>query len=271
MRPKGPDLVHVEDLISPAGLPLRHYRPSSEPRPLMVFLHGGGWVFGDLETHDRTCRRLAKECDVEVLAVDYRLAPEHPYPAAIDDVVEVLRWAKPMAVMGDSAGGYLAIMACLRLRDEGDPPAVQILICPNTDLTLSQPSVIEKGTGYGLDADMLGWFVVQWVPDPAERHAASPLHHPDLSGLPAALVVTAEHDALRDEGAAYARRLADAAVPVTYRCESGLVHGFIQGMDLTSPEAAAAHERIFADVRKLITREDDAQEPDGLVSVKRAP
>lgn len=221
-----------------------------------MFLHGGGWVFCDLETHDRTCRRIARECDVEVLAVDYRLAPEHPYPAAIDDAAEVLRWAAPVAVAGDSSGGYLATMACLRLRDEGGPlPAAQILICPNTDLTLSQPSVTEKGTGYGLDAGMLAWFAAQWVPDPAERRTASPLHHPDVSGLPAALVVTAEHDVLRDEGDAYARRLADAGVRVTHRREPGLTHGFIQGMDLTSSEAAAAHERIFADVRALIPRE----------------
>jgi acetyl esterase len=254
-RPKGPGLPHVADVTSPSGLPLRHYRPSAEPRPLMVFVHGGGWVFGDLETHDRTCRRIAKECDVEVLAVDYRLAPEDPYPVAIDDVVDVLRWAGPVAVAGDSAGGYLAAMACLRLRDECGPlPAVQILICPNTDLTLSLPSVTEKGTGYGLDADILSWFVAQWVPDPAGRRSASLLHQPDLSGLPAALVVTAEHDALRDEGDAYARRLAEAGVDVTHRCEPGLVHGFIQGMDLTSPEAAAAHERLFADIRGLIPR-----------------
>ncbi|WP_370518043.1 alpha/beta hydrolase [Micromonospora sp. MP36] len=242
-------------MAGPAGLRLRRYRPSSQPRPLMVFLHGGGWVVGDLETHDRTCRRFSKECDVEVLAVDYRLAPEHPHPAAINDAVDVLRWARPAAVAGDSAGGYLATMACLRLRDQGDPlPAAQILICPNTDLLLSQPSVTEKGTGYGLDTEMLSWFVAQWVPDPTERRGASPLHQPDLSGLPAALVVTAEHDPLRDEGANYALRLADAGIDVTYRCEPGLLHGFIQGMDLTDPEAAAAHERIFADIRSLITR-----------------
>ncbi|GII56212.1 hypothetical protein Pth03_46010 [Planotetraspora thailandica] len=252
-RPKGPDLPHVEDLAGPSGIRLRHYRPAEDPRPLMVFLHGGGWVFGDLETHDRTCRRLAAMCDVEVLAVDYRLAPEHPFPTAIDDAAEVLRRYEPVAVAGDSAGGYLATMACLRLRDEGRrPPAVQVLLCPNTDLTLSLPSVVEKGTGHGLDADVLTWFVEQWVPDPAARREASPLHQPDLSGLISALVVTAEHDALRDEGDAYAARLADAGVEVTHRCEPHLVHGFIQGMDLTSADAAAAHERIFADVRRLV-------------------
>jgi len=269
-RPRGPDLPSVEDLTGPSGLPLRRYRPSSGPRPLLVFLHGGGWVLGDLDTHDRTCRRLARECDVEVLAVDYRRAPEHPYPAAIEDAVAVLRWARPVAVAGDSSGGYLATMACLRLRDDGGPlPAVQVLIGPNTDLTLSQPSVAEKGTGHALDAGMLAWFVAQWLPGQAEQpvgaeppghegravlQVAGPLHHPDLSGLPAALVVTAEHDALRDEGDAYALRLAEAGVRVTHRREPGLVHGFIQGMDLTSPEAAAAHERIFADVRALIAR-----------------
>jgi acetyl esterase len=263
-RPSGPDLPRVEDLTGPSGLPLRRYRPSAEPRPLLVFLHGGGWVIGDLDTHDRTCRRVARECDVEVLAVDFRRAPEHPYPAAIDDAVAVLRWARPVAVAGDSSGGYLATMACLRLRDDGGPlPAVQVLICPNTDLTLGRPSIAEKGTGYALDAGMLAWFVDQWLPVPAGtagteaeavRRAASPLHHPDVSGLPAALVVTAEHDALRDEGDAYALRLAEAGVHVAHRREPGLAHGFIQGMDLTSPEAAAAHERIFADVRALIAR-----------------
>ncbi|MEU7003421.1 alpha/beta hydrolase [Nonomuraea sp. NPDC046570] len=251
-RPKGPDLPYVGDLTSPSGLPLRRYRPADRPRPLVVFLHGGGWVHCDLETHDGTCRRLARECDVEVLAVDYRLAPEHPYPAAIDDAVEVLRWARPVAVAGDSSGGYLATMACLRLRDEGcTPPAVQILICPNTDLTLSQPSVTEKGAGFGLDADMLAWYAAQWLPDPARRRAASPLHHADLSSLPTALVVTAEHDALRDEGDAYARRLAEAGVRVRHRREPGLTHGFIQGTD---PDATAAHQRLFADIRALIPR-----------------
>ncbi|GAA0406347.1 hypothetical protein GCM10009530_68180 [Microbispora corallina] len=254
-RPKGPDLHLVEDLTGPSGLPLRRYRPSPGTRPLVVFLHGGGWVVGDLETHDRTCRRIARECDVEVLAVDYRRAPEHPYPAAVDDAAAVLRWARPAAVAGDSAGGYLATMACLRLRDEGGPlPALQVLVCPNTDLTLASPSVAEKGTGYGLDADILRWFVEQWTPDPAARRAASPLHRRDLAGLPAALVVTAENDALRDEGDAYADRLAEAGVPVAHRCERGLVHGFIQGMDLTSAEAAAATERLFADIRRMVPR-----------------
>ncbi|WP_433429866.1 alpha/beta hydrolase [Nonomuraea sp. CA-141351] len=245
----------MEDLHGPNGLPLRHYRPCEQARPLMVFAHGGAFVMGDLDTHDRTCRRIADACDVEVLAVDYRRTPEHLYPAAIDDVAAVLRWSHPAAVAGDSAGGYLATMACLRLRDAGDPlPAVQILICPNTDLTLSQPSVVDKGTGHALDADFLSWAIAQWAPDSATRALASPLLTPDLHGLPDTLIVTAEHDALRDEGDAYARRLAQVGVRVTHRREPGLVHGFIQNMDLTSPEAAAAHDRLFRDIASLIHR-----------------
>ncbi|WP_219506047.1 alpha/beta hydrolase [Nonomuraea ceibae] len=245
----------MDDIHGPGGLPLRHYRPCEQARPLMVFAHGGAFVMGDLDTHDRTCRRIAVACDVEVLAVDYRLAPEHPYPAAIEDVTAVLRWSRPAAVAGDSAGGYLASMACLRLRDAGDPlPAVQMLICPNTDLTLSHPSVIDKGTGHALDADFLAWAIAQWAPDPATRAPASPLLAPDLHGMPDTLIVTAEHDALRDEGDAYAHRLAQAGVRVRHRQEPGLTHGFIQNMDLTSPEAAAAHDRLFRDIASLIRR-----------------
>ncbi|WP_218129107.1 alpha/beta hydrolase [Nonomuraea maritima] len=251
-RPKGPELHSVEDVRGPDGIPVRHYRPAEQPRPLVVFAHGGGFVLGDLDTHDRTCRRIADACDVEVLAVDYRRAPEHPYPAAVDDVAAVLRWARPAAVAGDSAGGCLATMACLRLRDAGDPlPGLQILICPNTDLTLSRPSVIDKGAGYSLDADFLTWAVSCWTQDPAP---AGPLLAPDLHGMPDAIIVTAEHDALRDEGDAYAERLARAGAHVTHRQEPGLEHGFIQGMDLVSEEAAAAQQRLFDDIAALIHR-----------------
>ncbi|UWE07520.1 alpha/beta hydrolase [Actinacidiphila bryophytorum] len=254
-RPRGPEMAAVEDLTGPGGIPLRRYRPGGDGLPLLVFLHGGGFVFCDLDTHDRTCRRIAAACALDVLAVDYRLAPEHPHPAALDDAVAVLQWARPAAVAGDSAGGFLAAAACLALRDAGGPlPGLQALICPNTDLTLSRPSITEKGTGHGLDADILAFFVASYVPDPAARAAASPLHAPDLAGLPPALVVTAEHDALRDEGEDYAGRLAAAGVPVRRRREAGLPHGFIQGMDLTDPAAAAAHDRVFADLRDLVPR-----------------
>jgi acetyl esterase len=254
-RPRGPQLTQVRDETGPGGLRLRRYRPAAGPCPLVVLAHGGGWFLGDLETHDRTCRRLAAAADVEVLAVDYRRAPETTYPGAIEDVAEVIRWARPDGVVGDSAGGYLVTAACLRLRDAGEPmPSLQVLVCPNTDLTLSSPSITDKGTGYSLDAEFLDLAVDLWTPDATDRVPGSPLLADDLSGLPAAVVVTAENDPLRDEGDAYARRLAEAGVPVTHRCEPGLEHGFIQDGDLVSTEAGAAGDRLFADVRALLAR-----------------
>jgi len=258
-RPRGPDLAAVEPVAVPGApaLAARRYRPAPTARPLVVFLHGGMWVLGDLETHDRTCRRLALAADVDVLAVDLRRAPEAPWPAAVDDALRALRWAgseAPVAVAGDSSGAHLATLACLRLRDEGGPlPAGQALAYPNTDLTLSRPSIRSKGAGWGLDPADLAWAVGQWGIAPERRAdpAVSPLFAPDLAGLPPALVVTAEHDPLRDEGDEYVARLRDAGTPVLHRCEPDLVHGFLQGLDTISPIAADAADRFFADVGRL--------------------
>ncbi|MEA2154010.1 MAG: acetyl esterase [Solirubrobacteraceae bacterium] len=249
-------MASVTDAAGPVSS--RHYRPVDEPRPLLVFLHGGMWLWGDLDTHDRLCRRIAAAAGVEVLAVDYRRAPEHPWPAAVDDAVAVVRHAAAhlaasVAIGGDSAGGCLAALTCLALRDAGDPDvlAAQILVCPNTDLTGAHRSMAEKATGFGLEAADVRWAAAQWVPDVA-RHRdgdVSPLHAGDLSGLPAAVVVTAEHDPLRDEGDAYAARLAAAGVLVTQRCEPGLPHGFVQGI---APQATAAFERLIADLRACL-------------------
>jgi len=263
--PRGPEVGTVRDLrVGEGKVPVRLYRPEGVPRGVVVFLHGGMWVIGDLESHDRACRRLVASTGVCVVAVDYRLAPEHRWPAAVDDAVAVLRWARddagattgsagPLAAMGDSAGGNLATLACLRLRDAGEPlPDLQVLLYPNTDLTLSQPSVREKGTGWGLNADAVAWGAELWVPDAGRRADphVSPLYA-DLHGLPPAIVVTAEHDPLRDEGDAYAERLAKAGVEVRHRCEAGLVHGFLT-LDAVSPGAAAAGERVFEDVAELM-------------------
>jgi acetyl esterase len=270
-RPLGPEMTAVADLRVD-GLAARLYQPLPEPTGLVVYLHGGGWTIGSLATHDRMCRRLAQGAGAAVLALDYRLAPEHPWPASVDDTVTVLRWvaARPaelgpaaaavaagkVAVGGDSAGGTLAALGCLRLRDE-DPqmlPALQVLLYANTDLAGEHLSMREKATGFGLDASDVRWFITQWVPDPARRAdpPVSPLHATDLSGLPAALVVTAEHDPLRDEGEAYARRLADAGVDVQLRREPGLIHNFMM-LDTVSPACAAAGDRVAADVRTRLS------------------
>jgi acetyl esterase len=267
-RPRGPGMAEVRDLVVDGAPPVRVrlYRPSSEPLPLLVYFHGGGWTIGDLDSHDRICRRLAGSAAVAVLAVDYRRAPEDRWPAAVDDAITVVRWARehattltddrPIGVCGDSAGGNIAALCCLRLKDSSEPqPAVQASAYPNTDLTFSQSSVVEKATGWGLDADDARWFAEQWVPDPALRAdpRVSPLRETDLGGLAPAIVVTAEHDVLRDEGNAYATALAAAGVSVTHRCEVGLVHGFL-GLDVISPVAAEAGERFFADIRREIAK-----------------
>ena len=261
-RPRGPEMHAVSDLRI-GGVAARLYRPVAGHTLLVVYLHGGGWTIGSLETHDRVCRRLADGSGAAVLAIDYRLAPEHPWPASVDDTVSALRWVASgppelgeapdaVAVAGDSAGGTLAALACLRLREE-DPaalPDLQVLLYANADLTGAQPSMREKAAGWGLDAEAVRFFNSQWVPDRARwpDPGVSPLHAPDLSGLPKALIVTAEHDPLRDESEAYARRLRDAGVETVLRREPGLVHNFMM-LDEVSPACRAAADRVAADLR----------------------
>lgn len=263
-RPPEPELPVVEDLMVPAGfspdgvaVPARRYRPDDAPRPVVVFLHGGGWVFGSIATHDRAARRLAATTGLTVVSVGYRLAPENPWPAAVYDTIAAVRHARAdgsaVLVAGDSSGGHLAALACLFLRDAGEPqPAGQALAFPNTDLTLAQPSVAAKASGWGLDADDVRHLASLLVPDAARRAdpRVSPLFEPDLSGLAPAVVVTAEHDPLKDEGDAYAARLAAAGVPVVHRVEPGMLHGFLT-FDTISPGAAAAGVRFFEDVGRL--------------------
>lgn len=218
--------------VPPNGRRARWYRPTASASALVRYLHGGGWVIGDLETHDRACRRLAASSGAAVLALDYRRAPEHPWPAAVDDAVDALRWiaSRPrelglaptaLAIAGDSAGGTTAALACVRVRDEAPEalPDVQVLISANTDLGNSGASMREKGHGYGLDVADIAWFNSQWVPDASmlTDPRVSPLYVPDLGGLPAAIVITCEHDPLHDQGEAYAERLRAAGVPTTMR------------------------------------------------------
>ena len=260
-RSRGPQMYAVSELRA-GQIAARLYRPRGGRAPLVVHRHGGGWTIGGLEGQDRVCRRLADGSGAAVLAVDYRLAPEHPWPASVDDTVAALRWAASgppelgpapgaVAAAGHSAGGTLAALACLRLRDE-DPaalPDLQVLLCANTDLTGAQPSMRQKAAGWGLDAEAIRFFNSQWVPDRTRWSdpGVSPLHAPDLSGLPKALIVTAEHDPLRDESEAYAHRLRDAGVDVELRREPGLIHNFMM-LDEVSPACAAAADRVAADL-----------------------
>ena len=262
-RPPGPHLPMVRNLVI-GDLPARLYRPAPAPRPLVIYLHGGGFVLGSLTSHDATCRQLARSADVAVLALDYRLAPEHPGPAAVDDATVAFASATAHLAMlggdpeygvglaGDSSGGALAVLAAVRLRDAGTPAASLLLAYPNADMTLSEPSVTREGHGWGLEADDLRWFVEQWIPDPARRAdpAVSPVHA-DLSGLPPAVLATAGHDPLHDEGEALARLIAAGGADVRYRPHPGLVHGFL-GLGAASPAAAEATGRLFRDYGELV-------------------
>lgn len=245
----------VERVIpGPAGdLPVRAYRPTDDDRPLPVvaFFHGGGWVLGDLDTHDHVTRALANRSGALVVSVDYRLAPEHRWPAAVDDAEAATRWLAAhadelggdpgrLAVAGDSAGGNLAAVVARRWRDARrageDLPALaaQLLTYPVTDCDLGTDSYQRNGDGFLLTRASMAWFWDHYVPDPAHRaHPdASPLRAHDLTDLPPAAVVTAGHDPLLDEGAAYARALADAGVDVVHRRYDDMVHGFVSMLGL---------------------------------------
>jgi acetyl esterase len=227
----------------PAGeIPVRVYRRIglTGSVPAIVYLHGGGWVVGDLDTHEGSCRLLALESDCVVVSVDYRLAPEHPFPAAIDDAVAAYRWVHEQAmelavepgrvgIMGDSAGGNLAAVVAQVTRDTDVPaPTAQCLVYPATDALLREPSHELFADGFFLTEESIEWYRAQYLPDRNDWDSplASPIEAPDLSGLCPALVVTAGFDPLRDEGRRYAERLADAGVAVRYRCYDDMVHGF---------------------------------------------
>ncbi len=210
--------------------------------PGLVYFHGGGWVAGSIATHDHLCRAIANEAGVAVVSVDYRLAPEFPFPAAVEDADAATIWVSEnaeelgidptrLAVGGDSAGGNLAAVVARRARDRGGPPlAFQVLLYPATDADLNTQSYLENADGYFLTRAAMSWYWDHYLPDRARRldPDASPLRAEDLTGLPPALVLTAEYDPLRDEGEAYARRLAEAGVKVTTAAYPGMIHGFLR-------------------------------------------
>jgi acetyl esterase len=262
----------LEDRLipGPAGaIPIRIYRPAGLPRraPALVYYHGGGWVLGGIRSHDAACRALAEEAGVAVVSVDYRLAPEHRYPAAADDALAAFLWVAReaealgldparLAVGGDSAGGNLAAVVSQDLRQGalgagGPAPALQLLIYPATDMTRSLASHRKFASGYLLDDASMTWFLDAYAPDVARRlePRASPLFADELAGLPPAIVLTAGYDPLRDEGRAYADRLEQAGVSVRYRCLEGMVHGFwsMAGVVAAAREAFGEAARLLRD------------------------
>ncbi|MCC3290809.1 MULTISPECIES: alpha/beta hydrolase fold domain-containing protein [unclassified Arthrobacter] len=279
-RPPGPELARVTDVTIPGRLALRArlYRSSAGIQPLTVFVHGGGFVFGGLESHDRLCRRLALLANTAVLAVDYRLAPEHAAPAAVDDVVRALAWVadgpgelgpvRPgVGLAGDSAGGLIAFLAADRLAGNALQPQLLLLAYPNADLALGLPSAREKAEGWGLSVRDLTFFISQWVP------AASPEMFAEYSPLAVAavavasgrrstsvrtLLATAEHDPLRDEGQLLAETLVRGGTDVDYVAHPGLVHGFLT-LDTVSPAARQAGDALLRRYGTALRRVSDAK------------
>jgi acetyl esterase/lipase len=257
----GPRLASVRD-VDAAGVPARLYRPDSAgATPVIVYLHGGGWVLGGLATHDPLCRLLADRSRCAVFAIDYRLSPEHPYPAAFDYLERAVEWlrdtgASPygldvtrLAIAGDSAGGHLTAVAARRARDRGEHFACQVLACPVIDPEMRYPDL----DAYGLNRDEMRFFWDAFAP-PGRVDRRAPDLAPlsaDLAGLPPALVITAEYDILRDEGEAYAAALASAGVPTVAVRYAGLNHNFQRKLALFDA-APVAVGQIADAVRRAI-------------------
>lgn len=251
--------AHEQAIDGPGGpLRIRIYTPlGAGPFPLLVFFHGSGFVLCSLDTHDGMCRNLCAGANCVVASVDYRLAPEHKFPAGIEDCLHATRWAAAhaaalranptrIAVGGDSAGGNMAAVTALRLRDEGGPALCgQLLMYPVTDYhTPGTPSYEENAEGYGLTRDTMKWFWAHYLNDPSEaaHPHASPLRATNLAGLPPALVITAEYDPLRDEGELYAQKLRAAGVWTALSRYDGVNHGFMFWVGVVDKAGVAMKE-----------------------------
>lgn len=266
--PPGPPIASIIDELieGPGGeLTLRIYQPE-DPVGIVAFLHGGGWTIGDLDTHDEPCREIARQAQATVVSVDYRLAPESPFPAALDDGLAALDWiddhradlAAPdaaLVVCGDSAGANIAAALCLMARDRGGPQIVkQLLVYPAVDARMRDHDSLERNAeGYVLTRETMEWFRSNYLSSPDQQldWRVSPILAPDLSGLPPALVITAEFDPLHDEGVAYVEALRAAGVTVDHSDYDGMVHIFFQlgplipaGADAVAEVAEAARQAL---------------------------
>jgi acetyl esterase len=270
LQPDPIDIAEIRNLSmpGPAGeIPLRLYRskPSTAGvlEPVIIYYHGGGWVIGDLESHDTVCRELCARSGATLISVDYRLAPEHVFPAAANDAIAATNWvadnaaelgvdANRMAVAGDSAGGNLAAVAAIAARENGAPSiAFQALLYPVTDFDLTRSSYAENGTRPPVKTTTMEWFRDLYLTKPEDQTdwRAAPIQAADLSGLPPAFVLTAGYDPLRDEGKAYADALQAAGNDCTYKCYTGQIHGFLN-MARVNPQTFEA----FAEVGEALKR-----------------
>lgn len=259
------DRVDDVTIPGPGGtLAIRVYTPQQTRDATsagVVYFHGGMGVFSDIDTHDGVCRLLANGSGCRIFSVQYRLAPEHPFPAGIEDAVAATSWvsqhagdlrvdASRLGVAGDSAGGTLAIAVCLLAKESGGPPiALQALLCPVTDLSTEAPSRLEFAHGYFIERSVLEWAKTLYCPNQSDLAdpRVSPLRAGNFSGLPPAIIHTAEFDPVRDEGAAYAQALDQAGVPVRYLCQSGMIHNFYC-MSRVIPSARAIVTAIGAEI-----------------------
>ena len=258
------DVAAVQDhaiAVTGGTIRVRVFTPrATGPLPALVYFHGGGWVTGDVETHEGICRTLANAARCLVASVDYRCAPEFTYPTAAEDAYAATRWvvaqaaalgvdARRLAVCGDSAGGNLAAAVALMARDRGGPSlALQVLVYPVTDCDFTRPSYTDNAEGYLLTAESMRFYWDQYVPSAADRAQpyVSPMRAVSLAGLAPALVITAEYDPLRDEGEAYARRLAESGVPVTQSRYPGMIHAFFRFTNSIDAARAAVAEVVAA-------------------------
>ena len=274
-RPAGPEVAKVEDRTVPLGdaqVPLRIYTPQgSGPFPALAWFHGGGWVIGNLESADATARNLTVESGCVVVSVDYRLAPEAKFPAPFEDCYGATQWIAQnaasinidptkIAVGGDSAGGNLAAAVSLATKDRGGVPlSFQLLVYPVTEMDFDTPSYLDNADGYGLTRDGMIWFWDHYLAKDADASNpyAAPAAARDLSGLPQALVVTAEFDPLRDEGEAYAQRLQAAGVPTTSTRYDGMIHGFF-AMSAVVDKGKAAVSQAGAEMKAAFAAQAQA-------------